>query len=175
MLARSATFAFTLAVLSAGCLRAQPGKKSQLASVSQVVSNARIEIVYRRPVARGRELFGALVPYGKIWTPSADSAAVLTTSSDIDVAGQRLKKGTYAVWMIPDSAEWSVVFSSDAHVFHLSRPSAEDEVLRVKVKSQHSSDNMESLGFYFPMVDADSAVLVMQWGKTTVPMAIKAR
>jgi hypothetical protein len=172
---RSATFAFVLAALSAGCLKAQPNKKSQLASVTQVVSNATIEIVYRRPVARGRELFGALVPYGRIWTPSADSAAVFTTSNDIDVEGQRLKKGTYAMWMVPDSTDWSVVFSSDAHVFHLSRPGVDDEVLRVKVKSQHSSDYMESLGFYFPMVDADSAVLVMQWGKTTAPLTIKAR
>jgi hypothetical protein len=67
------------------------------------------------------------------------------------------------------------VFSSDARVFHLSRPSSSDEVLRVKVKPRESADHMESLGFYFPMVDADSAVLVMQWGTTIVPMAIKAR
>ena len=171
---RSATYAFAIASLSAGCLKAQPNKKSQLATVSQVVSSAKIDIVYRRPVARGRALFGALVPYGKIWTPSADSAAVFTTSSDIDIAGRKLKKGTYAMWMIPDSAEWAVVFSSDAHVFHLKHPSSGDEVLRAKVKPHQSSDHMESLGFYFPMVDADSSVLVMQWGKTLVPMAIKS-
>jgi hypothetical protein len=164
-----------LAVLTAGCLNAQPNKKSQLASVTQVVSNAKIDIVYRRPVARGRDLFGALVPYGKIWTPSADSAAVLTTSSDIDVAGQRLKKGTYGVWMIPDSSEWTIVFTSAPHVFHLTHPASGDEVLRVKVKSRASSDHMESLGFYFPLVDADSATLVMQWGKTVLPMSIRSR
>jgi len=172
---RNASYAFAIAALTAGCLKAQPNKKSQLASVSQVVSNAKIDIVYRRPVARGRALFGALVPWGRIWTPSADSAAVFTTSSDVDIAGQRLKKGTYAMWMVPDSSEWSVVFSSDAHVFHLSHPAANDEVLRVKVKPRQSADHMESLGFYFPMVDADSAVLVMQWGKTTLPIAIKSR
>lgn len=171
---RSATFALAIAALTAGCLHAQPNKKSQLATVSQVVSSAKIDIVYRRPVARGRELFGALVPYGKIWTPSADSAALFTTSSDIDIAGQRLKKGSYAMWMIPDSTEWTVIFSSDARVFHLSKPESRDEVLRVKVKSRQSSDHMESLGFYFPMVDADSAELVMHWGKTIVPMAIKS-
>ena len=160
---------------TAGCLKAQPGKKSQLATVSQLVSSAKIEIVYRRPDARGRELFGALVPYGKIWTPSADSAAVFTTSTDIDIAGKTLKKGTYAMWMIPDEKEWTVVFTSDAHVFHLNKPSSGDEVLRVAAKPRQSSEQMESLGFYFPMVDADSATLVMHWGKTLVPMSIKAR
>ena len=174
MMLRSATYAFVVAAVTAGCLKAQPNKKSQLATVSQVVSNAKIDIVYRRPVARGRELFGALVPWGKIWTPSADSAAVFTTSTDIDVAGQKLKKGSYAMWMVPDSTEWAVVFSSDARVFHLSRPEARDEVLRVKLKPEQSGDHMESLAFYFPMVDADSAVLVMQWGKTKIPIAIKS-
>ena len=171
----SATYALVIISLTAGCLEAQPNRKSQLATVTQVVSEARIEITYRRPVARGRELFGGIVPYDKIWTPSADSAAVFTTSSDIDISGQRLKKGTYGVWMIPDSTEWTVVFTSAPHVFHLTRPNSSDEVLRVKAKPRQSAEHMESLGFYFPMVDADSATLIMHWGKTIVPMSIKSQ
>lgn len=170
---RSISLSGFLIVALASCLGAQPGHKSQLATVSQVVSSARIEIVYRRPVARGRELFGKLVPYGNIWTPSADSAAVFTTTGDIDVAGQRLKAGTYAMWMIPDPQNWTVVFTSAVHVFHLNRPASSDEVMRVRVQPT-SGEHMESLGFYFPMVDADSATLVMHWGKTVVPVSIKA-
>lgn len=167
------TSALLLAV-SSSCLDAQPGRKSQLATVSQVISGSRIEIVYRRPVARGRELFGKLVPYGRIWTPSADSAARVTISGDIEISGQRLKPGQYAMWMIPDSTEWTVVFSSVAKAFHLSKPAGKDEVLRVKARPR-AGDHMESLGFYFPMADADSATLVMHWGKTIVPMRIRAR
>jgi hypothetical protein len=44
----------------------------------------------------------------------------------------------------------------------------------VKVSPQ-SGDHMETLGFYFPMVDADSAVLALHWGKTVVPLKIRAR
>jgi hypothetical protein len=76
--------------------------------------------------------------------------------------------------MIPDPENWTVVFTSAAHVFHLNKPGSNDEVLRVHVKPQ-SGDHMESLGFYFPMVDADSATLVMHWGKTIVPISIKSR
>jgi hypothetical protein len=161
-------------MLTASCADAQVGKKSQLATVTQIVGPAKIEIVYRRPVARGRELFGKLVPYGRIWTPSADSAALFTTSIDLDVNGSALKAGRYAVWMVPDTASWAVVFSKAQPVFHLSLPKSSDEVLRVKAVS-HSAEHMETLGFYFPMVDADSAVLNMHWGKTVVPVRIKAR
>lgn len=161
-------------LLSASCADAQPGKKSQLATVTQLVGPAKIEIVYRRPVARGRELFGKLVPYGRIWTPSADSAALFTTSTDLDVNGATLRAGRYAVWMIPDSANWTVVFSKVQPVFHLRLPQPSDEILRVKTSSQQA-DHMETLGFYFPIVDGDSAILNMHWGKTAVPIRIKAK
>ncbi|MEO8192703.1 MAG: DUF2911 domain-containing protein [Gemmatimonadales bacterium] len=152
---------------------AQPGRKSQLATVSQLVGQARIEIVYRRPVARGRELFGALVPWGKAWSPSADSAALFSTSTDLTVAGSRLPAGRYALWMVPDRASWSVIFSSAQPAFHLRFPQARDEMLRVKVQPREG-DHMETLAFYFPTVDGDSAVLNMHWGKTVVPIPIHA-
>jgi len=67
-----------------------------------------------------------------------------------------------------------VVFSSRQPVFHLLRPSSGDEVLRVKT-SPHQAEHMETLGFYFPMVDDDSATLNMHWGRTVVPITIRAR
>jgi hypothetical protein len=171
---RNAIYAALFVTLTASCVDAQPGKKSQLATLTQLIGPAKIEIVYRRPGARGRELFGKLVPYGRIWTPSADSAAVFSTSADLDVNGSRLKAGRYAIWMIPESSEWTIVFSSAHSAFHLARPGRDDEVLRVKSKP-HAAEHMETLGFYFPMVDDDSATLNMHWGRTVVPLTIKAR
>jgi hypothetical protein len=76
--------------------------------------------------------------------------------------------------MIPDSVEWIVVFSAHQPVFHLKRPEKIDEVLRVKA-TPRQAEHMETLGFYFPMVDDDSATLNMHWGRTVVPLTIKAR
>lgn len=160
-------------MLAASCLDAQPGKRSQLATVSQLVGDAKIDIVYRRPLARGRELFGSLVPWSRIWTPSADSAALFTSSVDLDVNGSALRAGTYAIWMIPERETWTIIFSSKP-AFHLTLPSQGDEVLRVTAKSQQG-EHMETLGFYFPMADADSATLNMHWGRTVVPIRIKPK
>jgi hypothetical protein len=160
-------------VASAACADAQPGRKSQLATVTQLVDSARIEIVYRRPVARGRELFGSLVPWGKVWTPSADSAALIRTTRDLDVNGQPLRAGRYGIWTIPDSSSWTIIFTSGP-AFHLTLPRQGDEVLRVRA-TPRAGEHMETLGFYFPMVDADSAVLHMHWGRTVVPLRIRAR
>lgn len=151
----------------------QPGRKSQLATVTQLVGPARIEIRYRRPVARGRELFGGIVRWDRVWSPSADTAAVFTTTTALEVGGSRLPAGRYSVWMIPNQENWTVIFSSEAPVFHIPYKEGHD-VLRVRVKPT-TAEHMETLGFYFPMVDADSAVLNMHWGKTIIPIPIRAR
>jgi hypothetical protein len=158
-------------VVAASSLDAQPGRRSQLATVSQLVGDAKIEIVYRRPVARGRELFGSLVPWSRVWTPSADSAALITSSVDLDVNGSTLRAGTYGIWMIPERETWTIIFTSRP-AFHLTLPTRSDEVLRITAKSQQG-DHMETLGFYFPVADADSATLNMHWGRTVVPINIK--
>ena len=176
-MSRSKLCLFSMVVLLCACSShsgAQSGRKSQQATVTQAIGPSEIEIRYRRPVARGRTLFGALVPWSKVWTPSADSAALFTTSTDLTVAGSRLPAGTYAVWMIPERTDWSVIFSSAQPAFHLKLPASSDEVLRVKAKAR-DGEHMETLGFYFPLVDGDSAVLNMHWGRTVVPLSIRAR
>lgn len=151
---------------------AQQIRKSQLASVSQMIGTGRIEIVYRRPVAHGRALFGSLIEWGHLWSPSSDSAAVFSTTKNLTIAGGKLPAGKYSLWAIPDKDSWTIVFSSVTPAFHLRYTQGKD-VLRVKAKPR-AGDHMETLAFYFPMVDADSAELALHWGRTVVPMAIRA-
>jgi hypothetical protein len=152
---------------------AQGNPRSQLGTVSQMVAGARVEITYRRPVARGRELFGALVPYGRIWTPSADTSALLTLSAPVEINGSMLAAGSYGIWTIPDATSWTVVFSSVPAAFHLRYPQGRD-VLRVRA-TPLTGEHVETLQFSFPVVDADSAVLQLRWGSTVVPLTIRAR
>jgi Protein of unknown function (DUF2911). len=160
-------------VAAPACSRAQSIPRSQLATVSQMIGDARVEIIYRRPDARGRELFGFLVPFGRVWSPSADSAAVFSTTKDLEVAGVKVPAGRYSLWAIPDRDSWTLIFNSVTPVFHMRYPQGKD-VVRVHAKPK-SGDHMETLAFYFPVVDEDSAVLNLHWGKTVVPFAIKAK
>ena len=147
--------------------------KSQLGTVSQLISGTRVEVLYRRPVARGRALFGALVPWGRIWTPSADSAARLTISAPIEINGSTLAAGSYSIWTIPDSMSWTIIFNRTAAAFHLRYPSGQDvlRVTAVPAKGEH----VETLMWEFPVVDADSAILQLRWGTTVVPLKLRSR
>jgi hypothetical protein len=147
--------------------------KSQLGTVSQLISGTRVELLYRRPVARGRALFGALVPWGRIWTPSADSAARLTLSAPVEINGSTLAAGCYSIWTIPDSTSWTIIFNRTAAAFHLRYPSGQD-VLRVKAVPSRG-EYVETLMWEFPVADADSAILQLRWGTTVVPMKLKSK
>src|SRR5690349_19413119 len=74
---------------------------SQRGSVTQNVALTAISIEYGRPVARGRTLWGQLVPWDSIWHPGADSATRISFDHDIEVEGKQLKAGEYSLWLIP--------------------------------------------------------------------------
>lgn len=162
------------AALLPGCNPSgNPIPKSQQARVEQHVANVRITIEYSRPVARGRRLFGGIVPYGVVWDPGADAATTIQFSGDVELENHPVSKGTYSIWAIPGAAEWTFILSRAARVFHEPYPEGRD-ALRLKL-TPRAGPHMETLGFYFPVVDADSAVLDLHWGETVVPIRVRAR
>ena len=151
---------------------AQQIPRSQRASLSQTVGHTEITLRYRRPVARGRTLFGEVVSWGRVWTPGADSATTIRFTTAVRVNGDSLPAGTYAIWMIPDSTgPWTVIFSRAQPVFHTPYPGEDYDQLRLRAQPRRG-EHMETLAFYFPVVDGASATLVMHWGTTIVPLTI---
>jgi hypothetical protein len=148
-------------------------RKSQRATVVQAIGTTEVTIIYNRPAARGRTLFGELVPWGKVWCPGADEATTIAITKDVLVAGQRLAAGKYSMWAIPGPAEWTLIFSKAADVFHIPYPGPAHDAMRVTVKPQ-AGPFIESLAFYFPAAEADRALLNLHWGETVVqvPLAV---
>jgi Protein of unknown function (DUF2911) len=163
-----------LLVLNAQIAPSQGYPFSQRGSVTQMVAFTEISVLYGRPIARGRALFGALVPWDSVWHPGADSATRIRFSKDVLIEGKPLHTGEYSLWLIPRATgPWTVIFSKAAHVFHKPYPGARFDALRVDVSPEQAS-HMESFAIYFPVVLRDQAVLRLHWGTTAVPVRIKA-
>ena len=145
-------------------------RPSQHGSVSQHVADTIITIEYNRPVARGRDLFGALVPWGRVWCPGADDCTTIAVSTDIKIGGQSLPAGTYSLWALPTAEQWTMIVNRAHPVFHTRYP-ADQDLLRIPA-TPRTGTPMETLAFYFPLVDAKHAELVLHWGTTVVPMEI---
>ena len=151
-------------------MAAQEPRPSQHGSVSQQIAGTLVTIEYNRPVARGRELFGALVRWGRIWNPGADTATSITLSTNVQVNGQTLAAGTYSLWAEPQPDRWTIIFSRAHPVFHVPYPAGKD-ALRVSA-TPRSGAPMETLAFYFPVVDGKHAELALHWGTVVVPLQL---
>ena len=168
---KSAVTITIVAAVSLGAVQGVPF--SQHGTVSQRVSHTNIDIDYNRPVARGRELFGALVKWDSVWHPGADSASRIRFDKDIVLQDKALAKGEYSFWLIPrQSAPWTLILSKAAHVFHQPYPGTEHDALRVDIAPEKGT-HMETMAFYFPVVGRDSVILRMHWGETILPIRIK--
>jgi DUF2911 family protein len=142
------------------------------ATVAQTIGVTRVEVVYSRPHVKGatrkedRVIWGALVPYGKVWRTGANAVTKISFDGDVAVEGQKLAAGAYGLFTIPGQAEWTVIFNKQA----TGSPAdykAENDVLRVKVKPQ-ITDLHELFTIGFPQVTSNSAVLALRWEKLSV-------
>jgi hypothetical protein len=146
--------------------------KSQAGAVSQRIANTELTITYSRPVARGRNLFGGIVPYGDVWNPGADQATAMAVTRDILMNGQTLPAGKYSIWVIPRPQDWTLIFSNAANVYHTPYPGEGQDALRLEIAPQ-PAPHMEVLTFEFPLVEGKEAQLQLRWGTIAVPVTIK--
>ena len=140
------------------------------ASVSQVVGVTKISIDYSRPSLKGREIFGKLIPFDKVYRTGANSSTKIETTGDIMVQGQLLKAGKYAIMSIPNQTNWTVIFSKKLDVTEANYAAA-DDVLRVMTRPQDIA-NVESFTIDFSDVKDDAASMNISWEKTKISLAI---
>jgi len=89
-------------------------RPSPAASVFEKIGTAKLTLTYGRPAVKGREIWGALVPYGEVWRLGANDATTLEISEDTKVAGKDLRAGTYALFAIPAKDKWTIVVNAQA-------------------------------------------------------------
>ena len=144
---------------------------SPRATVFQTVGLTDIEIVYCRPAARGRAVFGNLVPFGKVWRTGANENTTISFSEDVVIDGKTLPKGKYALYTIPKIESWEVIFYSTTN--NWGNPEVWNEanvVLRTTVKEEALQKPVESFTIGIGNLTADSADLDMAWENSSVSM-----
>ena len=146
--------------------------KSQAAAVGQRVATTEITLTYSRPVARGRRIFGALVPYGQVWTPGADQATAITFSRNVQIDSHPLSKGSYSIWTIPRPEAWTIIFNKNAKAYHDHYPGEDQDALRFDARPEEGP-HVETLTFSFPVVEGKDAALRLEWGDVRVPLSIR--
>ena len=136
------------------------------------VNGANITINYSSPGVKGRQIWGALVPYNQVWRAGANAATIFETDKDIKVEGKSLKAGKYSLYVLPTEKEWTYIFNSQTGQWGIKEGGTSEDpakdVLRVTVKPQKAAAMQERLQY---VIDKNGFALV--WENLSVPVSIK--
>ena len=133
---------------------------------------AMARITYNRPAKNGREIFGKLVPYGKVWRAGANEAPEIKFYQDVTIGGKKIKAGNYALLTIPNETEWTIILSSDLDQWGAYSYSEALDVARVTVPVQKSDAVIENFSIQFAKKDAKTAMMYIGWDTTMVAVPV---
>jgi len=149
-------------------------KASPSSRLEQQVGLSNISIDYSRPAVKGRKIFGDLVPYGRIWRVGANASTKITVDSDVQVMGNMLRAGTYALYAFPEAEEWEIVFHSNTEHWGDGRTAydSEEDVFRIRVKPEVLLYKQENFLISFDGLKHDAVNMIFAWDDTKIMIPI---
>jgi len=148
-------------------------RPSPLELVTMMYENTYVKITYCRPSKKGRDIFGGLEPYGKVWRTGANEATEITITGDIKIGNHELKAGTYSIFTIPEEKEWTIIINSDLGQWGAFTYNAEHDVLRFNVKTEITDQVYEPFTIEFEQNGTQKTNLLMIWDRTRVTIPIE--
>ncbi|WP_017733673.1 DUF2911 domain-containing protein [Nafulsella turpanensis] len=131
-----------------------------------------IKITYSQPHKEGRNIFGELVPYGKIWRTGANEATEITTTRDIKLAGHEVPAGTYSIFTIPQKDKWTVILNKSLGLWGAFNYNEKNDLLRFDVPTHQLDTTYEPFTIKFDQYKND-VVLKMMWDRTGIEMPVE--
>jgi tetratricopeptide (TPR) repeat protein len=144
---------------------------SQHSVVKQRVGLTDIEIDYSRPNKNNREIFGGLVPFGRIWRTGANATTKLRISEPVKLGDKEIPAGEYGIFTIPNANEWTFIVSKDTNA-SASEYKQENDAARVTVTPAKLAAPVETFTIGFTDVKGASATLYLDWDQTRVPIKL---
>jgi len=179
------TISTVIFALSASAQLTLP-RESQRQEIVQTVGDTKISIVYHRPNAKGRTLWGCqaknvvpkgnyeepcIVPIGQVWRTGANENTTFEVTNEVKINGQPLPAGKYGLHMIPGADEWTVIFNKVNNEWGSFKYDEKQDQLRVKVKPQ-TAEMLETMELGFENVKPTTAEVAVRWEKVRVPFTV---
>jgi len=124
------------------------GQSSPAEKATGAIDGVNVTIEYSSPRAKGRTIYGDLVPYGEVWRAGANKNTTIEFSHDVKIKGKTLPKGKYGFFIITENSDdWIAIFSKKNDAWGHFSYDKSDDVLRVNIKASTSKDNKENLAY----------------------------
>ncbi|HUR65149.1 MAG TPA: DUF2911 domain-containing protein [Chitinophagaceae bacterium] len=163
-----------------------PSGGNKKASVTERIGLTDVKISYDRPGVKGREgkIWGQLIHTGYInqgfgtakaapWRAGANENTTFYFSTDVKIEGQSLPAGTYGFFVAYDPSECTLIFSKNSTSWGSYYYNEAEDALRIKVKPQPLDKSVEWLKYEFSNETENSAIVILQWEKLSIPFKIE--
>jgi hypothetical protein len=164
-------FAVTLSSMSFAQSLVTP-QPSTPQTIKQNFGLSTIELSYSRPNAKGRVIFGDLVPFGNVWRTGANSATTLTFGEEVTIGDKKIAAGKYGLLSIPGKNSWILIITKQLDVTSPSAYKAESDLVRVNVNPVANANKIETFTMQFTNVKSSSCELNLQWENTSISLPI---
>ena len=144
-----------------------PGCTDVRKSPHESVSSENMKVTYGRPYKKGREIFGGLEKYGKVWRTGADEATEIIFYKDGNFGGQPVKAGTYTLYTIPNENQWTIILNKQTGQSGQVYDKSQD-LLRFQVPVRKLDQLVEQLTIRF-----EEKNMIIEWDRTQVAIPLE--
>lgn len=175
MLAATVVAALAISAIALPAQQDKSSRPSPPAKAECKLPNGKtITVDYSSPRAKGRKIFGGLVPYGQVWRAGANEATTFVTTSDITVGGKAVPAGKYTIFAIPAEDKWTLIISKKTGEWGTAYPGPENDLARIDMKVSKTPSPVENFTIAFDQTSA-GCTLRMEWENTRASVDITAK
>jgi len=117
-------------------------------------------------------VFGKLVPFNEVWRVGANEAPEIKLYKDVSIGGKAVKAGTYTLFAIPNTSEWTIILSSDLDVWGAYSYNQSHDVIRVNVAVRKASESIEDFSIKFRKEKDNETIMMLGWDTTFIEVPI---
>lgn len=133
-----------------------------------------ITVDYSSPRAKGRKIYGGLVPFGQVWRAGANEATTFVTTADVTVGGKAVPAGSYTIFAIPNADKWTLIISKKTGEWGTDYPGPSEDLARVDMKVSKLPAAVENFTIAIEKSGAGFA-LNLDWESTRASVDIAAK
>jgi len=133
-----------------------------------------IKTDYSSPRAKGRKIYGGLVPFGEVWRTGANSATTFVTSADINVGGKAVTAGSYTIFTVPTADKWTLIINKKTGEWGIPYKYESDELARIDMKVSKLPSPVENFTISYAKSGA-GCTLQIDWEATRASVDITAK
>ena len=148
---------------------------SPFSKISQQVGLTEVTLQYSRPSAKGRVVFGELVPYDKVWRTGANRATRITFKEVAKIGGKKIQPGEYAIYTIPNQGYWTIIIHANTSLRSIagSAYKSSNDVFRFELVPEKNNNYVETFTCQFSEVKTNSLMLDITWENTLISIPIE--